>query len=480
MAAATALGAAVFLSSCNEEELADAKILAGEDSKPAKPAAVEKSDSGLNMVGGSGGSAHFDTVASHLHLGGEVFAYIDVDGDVEKVAGMIRGMLDKVPDGELPPHIENLDLAKVLSEIGIDGIEAVGASSYKDGELYHNRAFLYVPEGRKGLLKVFGGDAAPFVSASLAPEDSDLVIEQTLNIRAAYDVVSAMVMRFGGEDASREFQEEMGNETDLGLAMAEIFGKLDTRLTMVARVHPDKPLEIPDAPIEVPSFDFMIALDDTGWLYEKITGKMKSEMPPEQVEQMFVKGEGFEKIALPPMPPEMPMMEPLIQHDVKGKRVLIASSQAFLDECLAGKTKLSDSSDFKLAMTGLPAEGNGLSYASSDLMKAIRKLHGDTVKATEGQPGAKETLILAMASALLPKGDNGQAKVSVNQKDGIFVSSNSSASMKEGAILGAGSFWASLVGLTFAKSSRPQSFDREFELREEAFPAPREIPSIPE
>ncbi|MGI9244863.1 MAG: hypothetical protein ACR2RV_28935, partial [Verrucomicrobiales bacterium] len=389
LGAASALGAALALVSCDGE--------AATKSDPQPPGSVSESG-GMQVVSGAGRSAHFDAVAAHLHLGGNVFGYMDVDGDVEKLAGMVRKFLDKVPAGELPPHIATLDLGLVLSDLGLDGIEAMGVSSYKNDDLYHNRAFLYVPEGRKGVLNLSGGDPGPFVAAGLAPEDADLVVEQTFNVRAVYEVAGKMIKHFGGAEALVEFKREMSQvNPQLGLTMADLLGKLDTRITVIGRVHPDKPLDVPEAPMEIPSFDLLIAFDDLGWLYEKVTGNMKSQMPPDQVGQMFIKGDGFEKIAMPPMPsPEMAVVQPVVHHDIAGKRIYIATTQAYLDECLSGSSKLGDSADFKKATVGLPVEGNGLSYASSNLTKTVRGMFKGMGDAMNGPIGAQESALIGM------------------------------------------------------------------------------------
>ncbi|MFT5104860.1 MAG: hypothetical protein ACI9UA_000478 [Pseudoalteromonas tetraodonis] len=461
--AASVVAAALALSSCEDE------AAAGASASPATPSKVATSE-GMNMVEGDGRSKHFDAVASHLHVGGSVFAYMDVDGDVEKLAGVIQNFLKGIPADQMPPHIAKLDLAKLLDDMGLGGIEAMGMSSFKNGDLYHNRAYMHVPDGRKGFLKMFGGDAAPFVAGTLAPVDSDLVMEQTINLAAAYEVVSQLIMQVGGDEAYAEFRDQMSEvNPQLGLSMANLLGKLDTRLTFAARVHPDKPLEIPDAPMPIPSFDFLVALDDVGWLYEKVTGNMKAEMPPEQVEQLFVKGDGFEKMSLPPLPsPEMAVIEPVVHHDIAGKRVYIASSQAYLDECLSGKTKLNDSPDFKAASAGLPTEGNGLSYVSADFMKAARKLYEDAIKGDAGGMGigTQEIAIMSLVSVFMPKADSGQAKVSVNEKDGIFVSSNSTASMKEGVIMSSVGMMAVMGTTTMRSSSMPMPEARAFDIEQ--------------
>ena len=435
----------------------------GQENKPkaSAPATVAESG-GLNMVGGGGRSAHFDAVASHLQVGGSVFGYMDVDGDVEKIAGMLQKLKDSAPEGELPPQLAQLDLAKLLGDIGLDGIEAMGMSSYKNGDLFHNRAYVHVPAGRKGFLKMLGGAPAPFLSTQLAPADADLVMEQTLNLKAGYEVMSKLVMEVGGEDAYADFRSEMSEVSpQIGLSMAEVFGRLDTRLTVVARVHPDKPLEIPDAPFEIPSFDFLLALDDVSWLYEKVTANMKAEMPADQVAQMFVKGDGFEKIALPPMPsPDMAVMQPVIYHDIANKRIVVASSAGFLAECMSGKTKLAAGADFKSAIEGLPTEGNGLSYVSADFMKTARGMIDKATKS--GGLGTQEMVIISTLMPIFVGAEHGQAKVTVNEPEGIFVSSNSTMSVKEAVFLNAASMMMpAMVG--FQRSNKAQAMPMPME-----------------
>jgi hypothetical protein len=64
-----------------------------------------------------------------------------------------------------------------------------------------------------------------------------------------------MIAHFDGESAREE-------DDSFGLSIAQLFGRLNTRLTIVGRVHPDKPLSIPDLGFECPSFDLLIALDN--------------------------------------------------------------------------------------------------------------------------------------------------------------------------------------------------------------------------
>jgi hypothetical protein len=472
---ALAIGVSLSLSGCGDKK----KNAGTDEPSPGEVNGEQKPKPQTDVtppepVGGTTQSEHFAAVAKHLDLGGEIFGYVDVDGDVEKIADIAQEFLDmaKQEAGEdMPPHLKTLDLAKVLGKVGLDGIEAMGASSYLDGDLYHNKGFMYVPGGRKGLLKVLGGDATPFVAKTLAPKDTDLVIEQSLDLRAGYDVVSALVADLGGPDAADQFNQAVGEVIpQLGLTMADLLRKLDTRITVIGRIHPDKPLEIPDAPAEIPSFDLLIVLDDLGWLYEKMTTNMKTDMPADEVAQIFTKGEGFEKMGLPPMPsPEMAIVQPVAHHDIANKRVLIASTQAFLDECLAGATKLSDSADFTAAVKGLPTEGNGLSYVSANLLNEYRKFSKAAMQAQpEGGEAAMVTaqgMMAGIMDQIMPEAKASQASVTVNTPEGILMASNSSQSFKQSVMMGGVSVGAMVAAISLPALSKAQ--DRAKEMKAE-------------
>ena len=442
-------------------------------------AAPEKSGAEADVgsvVTGAKRSKHFDAVSQHLNLGGTVYGYMDIDGDVEKFADLIQGLLDRVVEEGAPPHLEKLKLSKVLADLGLDGVEALGMSSIKKGKLHHNRAYAHIPAGRKGLLKIVGGDASPFAANKLAPADTDLIIEQSLNIRAGYEVVSAMVLHFGGPDASREFQAGVGEPIpDMGgLSVAEILGRLDTRLTLVGRVHPDKPIDVPEVPMDFPSFDLLIALDDAGWLFDKIIVEGKKQVPPGHQAEVFAKGEGWEKIMAPPIPsPDMVIMQPVIYHDHASKRVLVASTQAFLDECLSGKSSIADNDAFKTAIGGLPSEGNGLSYVSPGFVKAYRDLMQEVVK--NSPVGTAEVVIVKLLDLFMPDTGLGQASVMANTPEGILMASNSVHSYKDGAVA-AGAALLTTMGTFVAKSS-VQIEEPPIIIEEEAA---RPIPNFPD
>jgi len=63
-----------------------------------------------------------------------------------------------------------------------------GTCSYKDGAIYHHKAYVHIPGDRKGLLKVLGGGPSPFATKTLAPADADLAMEMALDAEAGSNI----------------------------------------------------------------------------------------------------------------------------------------------------------------------------------------------------------------------------------------------------------------------------------------------------
>src|SRR4051812_18257781 len=85
LAAAVMSLAGLLAISCakKEEPVAAAKPVAPEPPKPASVVLVKEQER----------SAHFMAVNQQLELGGTLYGYVDVDGDVLKVAGMINDVV---------------------------------------------------------------------------------------------------------------------------------------------------------------------------------------------------------------------------------------------------------------------------------------------------------------------------------------------------------------------------------------------------
>src|SRR6478736_1014493 len=120
-------------------------------------------------------SGHFAAVQKQLELGGTLYAYADVDGDVFKLADALRGVMEQVAETqpEAAPYLKQ-DYRALATIMGLDDIKALGLSSVPVGDgTFRNRVFFLTPNGRHGLLAGLGGAPAPYGMVKLAPTGTD-------------------------------------------------------------------------------------------------------------------------------------------------------------------------------------------------------------------------------------------------------------------------------------------------------------------
>lgn len=378
-------------------------------------------------------SPHFAAVNGHLDLGGTVFAYVDIDHDVESLAAdgnRLLKMVDETSPGQIPPEIVGkLDFTVLADDLGLDNLVAVGLSSRKDGDRFLNKAMLYTPDGRDGLLKLLGGSAQPFMSPTMAPEDADLVVERDLNLKAAMEIGQRIAARFPGADAG--FQQATQQKVmSLSMNVGDFLGKFSAKTIIIGRIDPQKKMQLPMVPIELPELDLLIALHNVPWLWEQI----QQQMPPEAESPIaYSKGEGFEAYLAPDMMGH-PRLRPQLYLDKKTSLILIATSAEFIQTCLAPGTTITSNADFKDATSGLPTQGNGLSYASADIVKTATDLLFSAAEIGSAMSGtgkdAEARLGIEVIKMFLPEQPAGVASVSVNLDDGVLFTSKTYSSHK--------------------------------------------------
>ncbi|MEO6996065.1 MAG: hypothetical protein ABI273_20855, partial [Lacunisphaera sp.] len=173
--------------------------------QPAKPIMVE-------TVKTSERSRHFEAVNRELELGGTLYGYADVDGDVLGFAAQMQALMKQLAGAQpqLAPYVK--DYAPVIKALGLDDIKAMGLSSVAEGDGYfRNRVFLYTPGPRHGLLAGLGGPSAPFARLELAPADADFYAESEIDLPAVYATIHDVVAKVGGENSANQFELALKN-----------------------------------------------------------------------------------------------------------------------------------------------------------------------------------------------------------------------------------------------------------------------------
>ena len=107
-------------------------------------------DGSVNLLPPDKRSSNFFEVAKNLDLGGSVYAFVDVDGDLSRLMKEARDLItifkDDVPES-VQPILGNLNFEGILDVLGLGGIQAFGLSSHQDGEVFRNKTFIKLEEG---------------------------------------------------------------------------------------------------------------------------------------------------------------------------------------------------------------------------------------------------------------------------------------------------------------------------------------------
>ena len=380
-------------------------------------------------------STYYDAVSSHLEVGGVFYAYVDVDGDLARLAELSGGLLERARGGGGLNLPEKLDAAKIVDGLGLTSVRALGLSSRKlEGNLYHNRAFAHTPGGQKGILRLFGDKAEAFSAPALVPAGADLVVEQELALSTLTETIESVLKSSGNEALTMQFRAALGFPVPgLPMTVGDFLAKLDTRVVAGVRLDGERKINLPGTETSIPAFQAVISLDNLSFLFDPLAA-MAAEKDSLEVE----KGDGFTIIRnTTSLPGDLDYFQPVVYHDVKSGRILIGTRVEYVKEWLAGAKPLSGDAEFTKAVKGLPSEGNSLSYATPKILEAIREGTAAMAQAAEkekGKEGRKQAAVdelLRILQELSPQPTSGVAGVMVCQTDGLLFQSNVAESHKQ-------------------------------------------------
>jgi hypothetical protein len=212
---------------------------------------ISAQDTPVNLLPPEQQSPNFEKVAQYLDLGGPVYGFLDVDGDVSRIAGQVQEMMalfkeETTEESEVPPWLANLDLEAVLDLLGVGNIQAIGLSSYKEGDIFRNKSFVLMEDGLQGLFRVMGGEPHLFGTWQMAPSGTDIVLEQDLNLKAFHDVALSFMERSMGPPGVQIFKGLMQQKPEgMDFTWKELITQLDTRVIAIVRLDPEDTLSVP-------------------------------------------------------------------------------------------------------------------------------------------------------------------------------------------------------------------------------------------
>ena len=375
----------------------------------------------VTTVDEAGRSAHFDAVSRELELGGVLYGYIDIDGDVAKLGDMVSRVAAQAAEINPMAALARQDYAEIFADLGLSDVKAIGLSSVRDGDGFRNRVFVYTPAGRRGLLAITGGNARPFANTRHAPADTDLFFETEIDAPAAYAAVRAIVARVGGEGLVNTLEGEIKKPQPNGLSVYEAIQSVSGRYTVAVKLDPAAPIPLPNG-VLLPDVSFFVKADGLAEIFRKLIKEN------EEIAQVTEDGRTF--FELKKAAPGTALQPVLMFED---GAFVVASNRAFARTCL-GRTSggLDAQPEFRAALASVGAEGNGLCYVTPRVFDEVRKVIA-SVATNEPQAAAA----IGFWTEHLPRLSRPLVSVRSNRPDGILTRSYSFRSLKQEVLLGA-------------------------------------------
>ncbi len=405
----TSLAVALLaLAACSKKTEAPAPV-----AERPKPVAID-------VVKESERSRSFLAVSKQLELGGPLYGYMDVDGDVKKLAGGLQGVLTQV--GKAQPNVAPFakqDYAALAAILGLTDVKALGVSSVPDeAGFFRNRMFLYTGGERHGLLAGLGGKPGPFTHLNLAPADTAFYGESEMDLPVIYRSIKEVIAKVAGEPAGTQFEAALKKAGDAAtLSVLDLIYGLKGRSAIVLRVDATKTQRWPGPPpgVTLPAIELLICVDGIAPVVESALAKAPMLRRTDA---------GTQHVYESTQPLPIAGLQPVLVAD--GTTLYVATSRTFLDECRTQKAGLAQSAEFQRALDHVGHEGNGLSYVSPRLFEQLRRIEPLNPALA---PQTKTTIQFMLSR--VPSPTQPLVAIRTNLPDGVLVRSYLNRSMKQ-------------------------------------------------
>lgn len=370
----------------------------------------------VTLVAESERSRHFMAVTDKLELGGTVYAYADIDGDVEKFAILLRQLIEPaLAQQPMAAAFLPKDLAPIFADLGLTDLKAVGLSSVPDASgVFRNNLFLYAPNGRSGLFAGLGGPAKAYVTPGLVAPDTDLVYETELDLTAVYQAVRSVIVRVAGEPVANLAEAKM-KEVDpkIGVAPLDALQKAKGRASIALRIDESRTHEV-EAGVTLPLVDLLVRVEGVGSVIDAMA--TKAGLARE------VRADGSIAFTVPPVVP--PALGWTLAFVVSGDVATITTGDAMRPA--AGAATLAGDTSFQAALAQVGETGNGLLYLSPRFSTVASRLIAQA--ATKAPPEAR--IGFAQIEGFLPPAGVQLIGTRQNLPDGILFRGRSHTSNK--------------------------------------------------
>ena len=415
----------------------------------------------------------FEKVAEQLDLGGVLYGYVSVDGDLSGLAKLVNSFMSdlKEIDKGISSHIPDIDIEALMKISGLDSISALGLSSIQTNQGFRNKVYLHAPNGVRGLLSMFGDEAKEFEVLQLAPSGTDFVVQQEIKLKTFYNEVVLGAM--GGSP-------EQGGAMPLGpqgmmmkmmvdgmmkqpmpppftFTGEKLINDLDTNIMVIIDGDPSKmrSVKLEGNDLNMPLIQGAVLIDNVGWLAEELIkiyewekAKLGKKLPRFEIIdnanwiglKLSIESETFSKRDRKEIK-QFGLENAMLAHHRPSGKLIVSSSKEFATGLFSKKPKLASDPVFLAKTKGLPKQGTAISYLSPVLMTELRKFIKEAIEAEH--PPEKEYkrddrfVALSMLDFFLPEGALGEVMVTTATEDGLLSVGNSAYSHKSKILMGA-------------------------------------------
>jgi hypothetical protein len=370
-------------------------------------------------------SPHYATVTKHLDVGGQVLVYADVDGDLAAGAEYLDKLIEQTRALYPDLKLDRVSAQRILRQLGLDQVPAMGLSSSREGKIFHNRAFFEYGKERRGLLLMTGTGPRELEVVRQAPVDADLVFESDIKLKSLFDLIETIAKEIGGKESEALFAELDEQLPGTPLTLRQLIGHLDTRLVGVLRVDERRAFILPgNDQVQIPGFDLLLSADDLGVLFDVYQGMLR------MLPNVKVSEDGdMQWIEIDAGIAGAPWLQPVLAKNAKTGRLFVATGKGFVTEYLAdkkgGKQPLCQAADWKRATARFEAKANALTYMSGAFVPKVERFVRPL-----GKDDKELQMGIDVLLGLLPEAGIPFAAQQVNLADGLYYASYATTSHK--------------------------------------------------
>lgn len=370
-------------------------------------------------------SSHFETVDAYLEQGGILYGFMDVEGDITRLAKGANHVLAALR--EMNPGlamVPETSVEALVRHTGLASVQAIGLSSTRWHRGFHNRTFILTDGAPTGLLALFGMNNAPFGVLNRAPAGADLVAEQTLDLDVLVATIRDLAEEVVGPDAGPMIDgllETLVPETTI--TVRELIQALSGRSYFIAEVDASETMDVPELG-RLPKVHFLLRFESGASIVSQLAELPRMQALPD----VTLEADG-DLVRLRGFIPANNLYDPVVLGNQSTGELFVVSSEAFYDRCMfEDEGKLADESQYARATEGLPESGYSMNYVSPGLgillqLVIDRAVAQGATEAELSRPYLEWSLREFMA-------DYPMASIATVESNGLFVASNWSVSHK--------------------------------------------------